>query len=356
VKRAFRVLTVTAICVSLVFNAAPPRPARAEISGTTWTCIIICGGALAFYLTKLSIDNGKADDQGRHVDALIDKDWLTLPNGSPMPKSNLRYVRGELIDTVIADATAPDKYGQLQKYRANYESLRTCWNAFVYASPAPTAKPSESPSTEPSAKPTVKPTERPRSKPTVKPTKDPPSDPAAQTTPSSTPAPAGDGSCTQGSDKIITAENLPIDAVDLKSAFANGPSLFSEIISLNVGTYEDDNNLRAAYLYAVANGLELKLSGQAGAAGGVDLTSIATNCVTSLSTLQCISSLGSAESALAADRRKDVACDVAMRAQLPMVTTLQRLRNNTVNFGGSDDHTETPPEGPNRNFGPVPGC
>jgi hypothetical protein len=356
VKRAFRVLTATAICISLVYSTAPPRPARAEISGTTWTCIIICGGALAFYLTKLSIDNGKADDQGRHVDALINKDRQTLPNGSPLPQSNLRYVRGELIDTIIADATTPDKYGQLQKYRANYESLRTCWNAFVYASPAPTAKPSANPSSEPSAKPTVKPKESPGSKPIVKPTKDPSSEPPSQTTPSLSPTPAGDGSCTQGSDKIIAAENLPIDEIDLKSAFANGPSLFSQIINLNVGTYEDDNNLRAAYLYAVAKDLELKLTGQAGAAGGVDLTSIATNCVTSLSTLQCISSLGNAESALAADRRKDVACDVAMRAQLPMVTTLQRLRNNTVNFGGSDDHTETPPEGPNRNFGAVPGC
>jgi hypothetical protein len=306
----------------------------ATINGKTWTCISLCGAALAYYLIKLGLDNGKADSAGRAVDAIINASWISLPNNSPAPDSTLRSARADLINDIQAITPA-----RLATYRDQFESLRTCWNAFIYAAPLSSDK----------SKPSQPPSHAGDSSPGSGSAADSASAGGADS------SKAGTGSCTDGYSNIVKqfqGENA--DLTDLKNAFSNGPSLYQQIVGLKVGSNVDNDALRAPYLFYMARLLHLEMNPSAIRAGGaLNLGDLATNCVTGLSALKCISSIGSAENTAAADRRQDVACDVALRSQLPSVTTILRLRQRITM---TNPTTEATPEGPRFNFGAVPGC
>jgi hypothetical protein len=157
----------------------------------------------------------------------------------------------------------------------------------------------------------------------------------------------------------------------LKTAFSAGNSLYQQIIGLDMDHSYDYNVLRGEYLYSVATSVNQHLENLMTKGGGEAATSNVsglTNCVTSLSTMSCISSIGALESVYAADVRHDVACDVATRAQLPMLTSINRILQQLPQKSEDgvlmapkgplaiDGNVEKPLEGPHFNFGAPPGC
>jgi hypothetical protein len=276
-------------------------------------------------LAKLRVDNNNADAQGRAADAIIDASWPSQLPGQPAEMSTLRSVRAALIDDVVGDVP-PSTFN---KYRANYESLRTCWNAFIYAGPAGGGSSTRSDGKTPKG--------------------NAPDAKAAATGN----AASGSGSCTDDATNILKQFNQTTDITDLTAAFSNGPSIFQQIVDLNIDSYVDYDSLRASYLFYMAESLRIEMNPNK-AGGNLNINDLASNCVTTgLATLKCVGSLGTIETTAAANRRKDVACDVAMRAELPMVTTLRRLKQHIKMV---DAVIEDPKEGPKYNFGAVPGC
>ena len=411
--RSMRASLALLVCIGLLVGGRA-KPARAAISGKTWTCIILCGGAVAYYLTKLSIDNGKADSQGNAADAILDNDWIpeeTAPTGVGKSGTSLRALRVDVINAAynaqnaLSGDTDNDK-----KLRAQFESFRTCWNSFVYAGPPKKTgtEPSPAPSEKPTEKPSAKPSDKPKSPATPKPKKSPPpkhapplttvamgsellvsdgassappngASPSAVPSPTPTPPPSASG-CTTNAYAVIkkhdpfpTPSNPLVDPTDLETAFSTGSSLYDQIVNLNIGSNVDFDAMRAEYIEYLATDMRDALRGSAaGAAGGgsPDLTAALSNCgITGLNTINCIETIGSVEAAYAADRRKAVACDVAMRGQLPMLTTIKRVLGalpshqiaitytvSTKNGKNIQNNVEQPLEGPSFNFDAAPGC
>ncbi len=317
---------IASLLILVLLSATEPGKAKAVISGKTWTCIVVCGAALVYYLAKLRVDNNDADAQGRAADLIVNASWTSQLPGQPAELSTLRSVRAALINDIVGDVPADT----ISKYRANYESLRTCWNQFIYAGSADAGTAGSG--TQKAAKGNA---------------------PDAKVA-SASDAPAGSGSCTDDATNVLKQFNQTADTTDLNAAFTSGPSLYQQIVNLNVGSYADYDSLRASYLFYMGKLLHFEMNPSANKAGGsLNVTDLATNCVTGLDALKCVGSLGTIETTAAANRRKTVACDVAMRAQLPMVTTLRRLKQRVKML---DVVTEDPKEGPSYNFGAAPGC
>jgi len=328
-RRSFRYFASPTAIVAILATALV-APASAAPSGKTSTAEIVAGSALLFYLGKLGIDNGKADRAGRSADAILDADRSNGISDSWVPpaSTSLRSVRVAILNDVATLAGADKPTSEpFQTNRKSYESLRACWNNFVFATPPP--KPATT--TTPDQK-------------------------TSTTTVAAVPVPTPPPGC-MGAFNDIKVSYVPprsdLDQTDLASAIAGGPTLFQQVQDLRVGSYVDVNDLRAQYLYDVALALHYAIGGPpklrpgvATITSAVNISALATSCVTALNGIGCASALSDVESVAASGRRKDVACDIAARSWLPTYTAIRRIYRSG---GGAMITKDTL-------FGAVPGC
>lgn len=363
--------TQLALLLIASFVIIRPQAAHAQTTGKTWTCILLCGGTLLYYIAKLDQDNRNTDAQGNVADAFVDNPWQRAD-----ATSTLRNVRAAIIDNIYLldeiqhskglagyHPTVPTR-DQWKKIRAQYENLRTCWNSFVYSTTntdngGGSAASSAASGTDKGGGKSL-------------------SDASAAPTTGDTASSASGTICGADPDKIAAASGANLDSTDIQTAFSKGSTLYQQVIDLSVGRSIDYNAVRGEYLYYLASGFDNQIqaligANRGGGGGGGDsgIVTTVTNCVVNLSPTDCISSLGTIESTYAADRRHDVACDIAMRAQLPMLSTIRRVLGSLKQTNGANPpvalvppagpltingNVETPLEGPGFNFGAVPGC
>jgi len=384
---------IAIVVAAAMLVAMLPSSTSAAPTGKTWTAEIAGAAAAIYYLGKLHVDNEKADKTGNDADGVVDQNQLSVTNPLPgLPVStpppvgvSMRQVRTRLLNDIanpklLQDSpTDDDTHKRFAALRGDYERLRGCWNAFIYAAPSPSPKSSSSAAPgQPAGGPTPapsKPAGGNRTHPTPKP-KAPggrtargdqalgqdlvvaQDTPAPPQTPSASPSPT---TCTSDFSKIENlyfAQAQRIDMVDLKTAVDTAPTLYQEVLDLRVGSHIDDNDLRAHYLYVLGRALDDALKNPkpgfivtgASGTGSINISTLAKSCVFSLTATDCISALGSAESTAAADRRQDVACDIARRSWLPSYTAIKRVYATWIS---SMPGKEIPY---NLDFGAVPGC
>ncbi|HEV2738240.1 MAG TPA: hypothetical protein VGU66_06630 [Candidatus Elarobacter sp.] len=336
------------------------------------------------------------------------------PPMSPMPPppDSMRTVRARLANDIAKLSSRPTCGGKIfADARKRYENLRGCWNAFIFAQPTPTpaaSNPKQPPQSgapggtsgssmarEPNAvamvrfaafaEPTLPPggfrlppaSPAPASSgtPSTTPGTNPPS---GQTGPQSGQAPPKKDPCTgdfavvdqayalmpgfkKTSGEDVKARDERIDLTDLADAIS-APPLSQQILDLRVGSHVDDDALRAHLLYVLARALDDSILGRpppfpvaasftAAGSGSIDLNSLANSCVLNLAAKDCIAALGTAEATAAADRRRDVSCDVARRSWLPTFTAILRTRKDAKVGPLQDLDVDKNPW-----FGAVPGC
>lgn len=289
--------------------------------------------------------------------------------------------------------------------RLQYETLRSCWNAMIFANVAssnanasastvsrmyPTSSPTPTPMSTPhrghastrhaqTAQHTVlmglmtldaqqggkvqshsggsqnSKNEKPKAKPssTAKPTA------TAKPTPSPTPtasppATVDTSSCVQTSAKYEPTASTWVDAIDAVNAFsAATPPLLQQIIDTNVESYADTNSLRAdvnwilgaEYIHSAwAQKFNYKAThGGAAPIANLPLPQIVTDCYTKESATACAQDLGAIEAAAEKAYQNGAACAFARQYWLPTYTAVRRA-------------SPPPLDGPPPSYGPAPGC
>ena len=336
---------LAALAIAALITFQTPLAASAAPNGKTSTTEIMAGTGLVYYLAKLHIDNAKADATGKAADQVIEINRRLNPARKEIPGTSLRDIRTTLLHHV---AVATDSSGQ---WRTNFENFRTCWNLFIFAQPASKQAP-QSPKATPQTG-------------GASPSRGSPASTALAAAPTGAP-PAKTGSdaastadsCVAGFDKIDVALNKSndstVDFTDLASAMNSAPTLYQQVLDLKVGSHRDDDDLRAHYLYFAALAIDQQIPlppSLQSASGAIDVSGIAKSCIFSLTdAMACVTALGTAESTAAADRRQDVACDIARRSWLPTFTAIRRTYKDwSANPAGKSK----PDDG---SYGAVPIC
>jgi hypothetical protein len=168
------------------------------------------------------------------------------------------------------------------------------------------------------------------------PSASPSAPPAAAASPSPSPTPSQPGCIadylTASTANYFTTSDPSADLTDLEAAIASAPPIFQQILDLRVGSHVDENSLRARQLYVIARALDEALPNAANSftfggatQGPIDISTLSSACFTGLDYTKCVPALEAAEATAAADRRQDVACDVARRAWLPTYTAVARV-------------------------------
>lgn len=290
--RTFQV-TFTALLITVLMVSLIREPAAAKPDGKTTTFEIGVGTALLGNLVKLSIDNGKANRNARDaMDLMEDTSRLdklhfsrTVPGSSATPPRSARGLRAEILEAVRLDKAALN--------RDQYEILRTCWNSVIVPAPA-------DPGSGKNAA------------------------PAAPTQPSATGAVAK-LDCTARDKDTDYAVKSVIDKYDASVAFSTAPSLYQQIVDLQVGSHKPENVVRIQTIYTLG---ELFLGYKPGPAppipgAAVSLSDVFTSCVAKPDLFGCIGKIGDAEASAAADHRVAVACAFARLAWLPSYSAIK---------------------------------
>jgi|GEM_PF-4337074 len=314
-----RLRRLASVALVAAFAAAAAVPAAASPDGKTTTAEISSGAGALYYLYRLTSDNRKADATGRDADQLFDSKFasvrsivptkaaeeLARSRGIALPAKttvtvsiSMRQARLNVLNDLMAANTNDPSL------RKAYETFRACWNAFVFAAKADATN-----------------------------TK-------GETCEKGAAIPAG------------------IDETDLQAALDAAPTTYQQVLDQRLGTYTDENQMRANFYAVYGDSLDLLINPSRGqvhnldastatsTTGSINVSDLVKNCATALDLLGCIGSLGAAESTAAANRRLDVACDVARRMWFPSLTTVKRVRK----ANGDRDFDER------ALFGAVPGC
>jgi hypothetical protein len=295
-------VSLAALLVVILSSYGFLQPAAAQPDGKTTTLEIGIGAALLGNLVKLSVDNGKANRNGDDAMHLIEApspDTVRFPNaqpGSALPDRAMPSARG-----LRAQILAAVKAGNAPATRDQYEVLRTCWNSVILP---------------------------------------PPPDAGADKNPAAAPAKVD---CTKLPGDVAAVVNTVVDPYDASVAFATAPSMYQQIIDLQVGSHTTENVLRVHMLYVLGElylGYRPKLPPGTPAAA-LDAKGVLTSCFLKPDLFDCAGKIGDAEASAAADHRTAVACGFARLAWLPTYSAIK------MQPGPIDENT---------NFGAARGC
>ena len=286
--------TVAALLCAVLFVSLLQRPAYAKPDGKTSTYEIIVGGALIGYLLKLGVDNGKANrNAGNAMDLMksseADLQLLKDPaTPADLPPPTARGLRTALLAAVHDDTKSA--------LREQYEVLRDCWNSLIVSPPI---------SADAAKKPLLT---------------------FAQVTasapPAGTPALTGCSALRKAvSNQFVDSR---VDLYDAYVAFTTAPSLFQQIIDLNVGSHVADNTIRIRTVYLLGeNFLGFRVTPSKPPFASVSVKDVFASCVTNKSPFDCIAQISAAEASAAAAHRTAVACRFARETWLPSYSAVK---------------------------------
>ncbi len=391
--------------LSLLLTSIAPQPSLADGKNSTFN---IVGGAALIYLASKRLQAQHVIDHNKQtaigllqapVPDLENYDFDTQTRTPALSFISLRHaVLGDVRDKVhgaaiTKDRPTPPPWGTPAAPRLQYETLRSCWNALIFAtsqsntkavsdeiatlyptpSPTPSPKPSSTPSPAATPKDKTKPgTHKPPAKPqnkTKSMAKKPPNGGDSSGADSSkgssdsgtgnTPSPAASDANASPDTKVDTSMCAPtafrhplpgmisnFDSIDALNAFS-APSLSAQIVAGNVEAYSTENSLRLDVVYILAQNFMRDAEGKTLTATQAKgflpswLTGLYKDCYSSQSALSCADDLVALEQGLEKAYAADQSCSFARAYWLPPFSAAKKP------WASKD----TDPD-----FGPVPGC
>jgi hypothetical protein len=307
------------IAIAIIVTLAQPYPASAAPNGKLYTAETVAAGAIIYELLHLAVDAHKTAGSVR---AANDVFLATPADGDSLANERAKVIYA-VAKSVALTNTDPNLKFQRTRLRLYYEDLRSCWNT-AFSDPAPVSSP------KPPEKASAAPTDATGS--------------AAggahkligtsgdrAATPQATPKPP---SC----DALATNDGYEppdtIDAIDLAVSLKSAPSLFQEVLDQRVGSYDNNNLIRAQYLQGVAADFVTRTAvlaptpspmlGILSFGTGSDLFA---KCFSKLvaSPIDCATELETLEVAAASALSHRKACDWSRHAWLPMFSAVKTV-------------------------------